>query len=62
MTNNPKSYTCACGAVNQFAIYVFAHWNDLLIHTCDCGRKNEIVRGVASISKAPKAKKIEASK
>jgi hypothetical protein len=39
------SYTCKCGLQNEFAPYVFAHWNVQIVHSCDCGRKNCILRG-----------------
>lgn len=47
-TNNlPKGYICVCGAFNQFAVWVFAHWGIKLIHTCDkCGQRNIVIRGV----------------
>ena len=49
-----KGYTCACGKYNEFSMYVFAHWHDLLTHACDCGRKNKIMRGYATIGRLTK--------
>jgi hypothetical protein len=50
-----KSYTCKCGRVNEFGVWVFAHQNEVLIGSCECGRKNEILRGlVIKWGKEPK--------
>jgi hypothetical protein len=40
-----KFYTCKCGRQNEFGVWVAAHWNDQVVHSCDCGRKNSILRG-----------------
>lgn len=40
-----KTYTCKCGKEHEFSIWVIGHWNVRILHSCDCGRKNEICRG-----------------
>lgn len=50
MTNDamPSSYTCAaCKKQHDYPAYVFAHWNESITHTCDCGAKSRILRGHA---------------
>lgn len=43
-------YTCICGEVHKYPAYVFAHWDEELIHTCEkCGTKHDIYQGEASI-------------
>lgn len=45
----PKSYTCKCGAEHTYPAYVFAHWNEILTHTCEkCGAKHDVLRGIAT--------------
>ena len=44
-----KGYTCECGLLNRYPFYVFAHWEDLLTHTCECGREYEIRHGHAKL-------------
>lgn len=41
----PKTYTCTCGRVHEFAAWVYAHWNILLVHRCECRRVNQLLRG-----------------
>jgi transcription elongation factor Elf1 len=42
-----KAFACACGHEHVLGVYVFAHWNDALVNTCEkCGRKNVIKSGV----------------
>ncbi|VVB52807.1 Uncharacterised protein [uncultured archaeon] len=41
----PKSYKCACGKVHVHPAYLYAHWDEIITHTCDCGRKNDLLRG-----------------
>lgn len=60
MAKAPEGYTCKCTEYHKFPVYVYAHWRELLIHTCsNCGRKNEIVAGTVTIGKLliPKKKK-----
>lgn len=40
-----KFWSCECGKEHTFGAYVAAHWNESLIHTCDCGRKHELTAG-----------------
>ena len=41
-----KSFICTrCGKEHEFALYVFAHWNDELEHKCDCGARHAIRKG-----------------
>jgi transcription elongation factor Elf1 len=52
-----KSFACACGKVHVLGVYVFAHYNDALVHTCEkCGRKNIIKSGVAQTPHAAPSK------
>lgn len=47
--NLPKGFTCTqCGKEHEFDAYVYAHWDTLLGHTCDCGAEHGILRGVAT--------------
>lgn len=49
-----KSFKCACGHVHVLGVYVFAHYNDALVHTCEqCGRKNVIKSGVVQTPYEP---------
>lgn len=32
-----KGYTCECGKFHKYPLYVCAHWDNNLLHTCDCG-------------------------
>ncbi len=34
-----------CDTVHTLGVYVFAHWNDDLEHTCDCGHRHSVLRG-----------------
>lgn len=48
-TELPKGFECsACRAKITFSSYVYAHWDEMLVHTCTCGKKHEIVRGLAT--------------
>lgn len=42
-----KGYTCKCGKFNLFSLWVFAHWDELITHKCECGRTAHIRRGFA---------------
>lgn len=39
-------HVCKCGKEHKWPMYVFAHYRDRLIHTCDCGVKVEICNGI----------------
>lgn len=43
-----KSFTCSCGKEHAFVPYVFAHWDVMLVHTCDCGALHHIRQGIAT--------------
>ncbi len=34
-----------CDRVHALGVYVFAHWDDELTHTCECGHKHTVLRG-----------------
>ncbi len=45
-----SSYVCTkCGKEHAFPAYVYAHWDMEVIHTCDCGAKHVLLRGVARV-------------
>lgn len=44
-----KGYTCKkCKKFNPYEPYVFAHWNECLIHTCECGARHSFYAGIVS--------------
>ena len=44
-----KGFVCQCGQEHLFPVYVFAHWDDLLVFKCpECSRSYEIVSGTVS--------------
>lgn len=45
-----KGFDCECGAHHAFSSYVFAHWTVVLQHTCECGAKHDVMRGIANLS------------
>lgn len=46
MDNLPKGYTCRhCGAFSKFSSWLYAHWNESVIHTCECGAREALLRG-----------------
>ena len=42
---NKLGYVCDCGVFNEAGVWGAAHWNEVLVHTCACGRQNTIKRG-----------------
>ena len=44
----PKGFKCECGKEHEFTPYVYAHWREILVHTCECGIKHEILAGTVS--------------
>lgn len=34
-----------CGTEHDLPAYVHAHWDDELIHTCECGAKHSVCQG-----------------
>lgn len=51
LTKEEKGYTCKkCGTRHEFNVYVYAHWNVALNHTCEeCGSVHVILRGRAHL-------------
>ena len=46
--SSPRGFTCECGHEVKYPPYVFARWNEELIHTCtECGAKHTITEGIA---------------
>lgn len=43
------TWKCECGNEHALGGYVAAHWTEKLIHTCDCGRKHSIRRGLLEL-------------
>lgn len=43
----PKGFKCTtCNKEHTFPAYVYAHWDEELIHTCgDCGAKHIVMCG-----------------
>lgn len=49
-----KGYICSglrCGRYHKFPAYVYAHMNEEIVHTCECGRKNIICEGSVTLGK-----------
>lgn len=41
-----KGYRCPfCSTFNEFPLWVHAHYDDLIDHTCECGNKNALFNG-----------------
>lgn len=53
MTKIDEGFVCECGQHHVFGVYIAAHWDERLIHTCDCGRKHSVCRGHVSLLKVP---------
>jgi len=50
-----KGFTCECGKFHEFGVWVAAHWDMPLVHTCDsCGAKHNVLRGMVSLKKKRK--------
>jgi len=64
MSDKPKGFTCECGKVHEFSLYVFAHCGETLTHKCEkCSREHEIWRGkVSPASESKPAKKVKVAK
>jgi hypothetical protein len=37
-----KGYVCSCGHREKFTVYVLAHWDDELVHTCEKKKKKNL--------------------
>ncbi len=47
----PTGFTCTCGTAHKFPPYVYAHFDERLIHTCDnCGAKHSILKGKSRLT------------
>ena len=46
-----KGWDCECGTHHEFGAYAAAHWTVEIVHTCDCGRKHAMKRGVVELIK-----------
>lgn len=44
----PKGFKCQCGLFHEYDVYVYAHWDIRLTHTCACGRVHEVLQGKAT--------------
>ena len=57
MGDEPKGFTCECGEPHVYGVYVYAHWQEDLVHTCEkCSAKHNIRRGYATLVQ-PKKKR-----
>ena len=53
---NGAGFSCPCGKFHLFGVYVAAHWNEHLTHTCDeCGRQHSVKNGKVTLIKQPAA-------
>lgn len=42
----PDRYSCGCGAVHRFSLWVYAHWEAVITHVCGtCRRRNRLRHG-----------------
>ena len=52
MAKLAKGYTCRkCKTEHKYPSYVYAHWDEVLDHTCECGAVHSIYQGSASMRK-----------
>lgn len=43
----PIGYTCAtCGDFHKFSGYIYAHFDEEIVHTCLCGSRSTLCRGL----------------
>lgn len=53
--NLPESHGCAnCGRAAKFSAWAYAHWNEQIVHTCECGARSTLLRGVPVSLNPPK--------
>lgn len=52
----PTEFKCPCGGVHKYSSYVFAHWHDLLVFECKCGKSYDLLSGEATERKKRKKK------
>lgn len=44
-----SGHVCPCGERHKWPAYVYAHWRDLLTHSCNkCNQKTSLLSGVCS--------------
>lgn len=57
MSKAPSGFHCkTCGKRHPFGVWVLAHWDTALTHTCECGAKHRVQRGcVTQIRKGKRA-------
>jgi hypothetical protein len=54
--DSPKGYECqCCKKRHEFPLYVYAHWDEALEHTCECEARHEILRGKVRMTAFPPA-------
>jgi hypothetical protein len=59
----PSGFTCDCGVTHKYPGYVYAHWRNKIVHTCDrCERKHNILMGKATLIKSSVKAKAKAIK
>ena len=46
-----EGMTCECGKYEKYPAYIYAHWDDPVIYTCECGIAYVIFRGRATREK-----------
>lgn len=47
--SEPKGFTCKCGEEHVFGVWVAAHWDMELLHTCPkCGRQSKVCQGTVT--------------
>lgn len=52
--NTPDGYTCGhCGRFAKFSAWLFAHWYEPVVHTCECGARSQILEGAATLKHQP---------
>lgn len=52
----PESHACGhCGRVAKFSAWAYAHWNEQIVHTCECGARSTLLRGVPVSLNPPSA-------
>lgn len=40
-----EQWRCGCGREHAFGAYAAAHWEDELVHNCDCGQARVFLAG-----------------
>ena len=59
-TDLPKGYTCACGEYHKYPGYIYAHFREMIDHTCPkCRRVYTILLGHATPKRKKRAKNKE---